>query len=106
MNNTTKILIFVLAFIEGGAVMCLELCSAKILSPYFGTSIYVWAAVLGITLTALMSGYYLGGYLSSRSKKITIILWLMLVAGFLVTITPIISSFISIVTYQGIQVFV
>ncbi len=45
MDETIKRLILLLAFIEGGGVMHLELCGAKILSPYFGTSIYVWAAV-------------------------------------------------------------
>lgn len=74
--------------------MCVELCSAKILSPFFGTSLYIWASVLGITLTALMSGYYLGGYISAKNKKPAIIFWLMLIGGFLVTITPIISGII------------
>lgn len=86
--------LFLLAFVEGGAVMCVELCSAKILAPYFGTSIYVWASVLGITLTALMSGYYLGGYISSNYKKIETVFWIMLLGGLLVTLTPIISSII------------
>lgn len=87
-------MLFILAFIEGGAVMCIELCSAKILTPYFGTSIYIWAAVLGTTLTALMSGYYLGGYISSKNQKKTTIFWLMLFGGILVTLTPLISQFI------------
>ena len=78
--------------------MCVELCSAKILSPYFGTSIYVWAAVLGITLTALMCGYYLGGYISAKNRKQPIIFWLMLIAGCFVTITPIISDIILPIT--------
>jgi spermidine synthase len=91
-------MLFFLAFIEGGAVMCVELCSAKILSPYFGTSIYVWAAVLGITLTALMVGYYLGGFLSSKNKKINLIFWLMLIAGCLLTLTPFISKTILPIT--------
>ena len=77
-RKTLKKFLFALAFIEGGAVMCIELCSAKILSPYFGTSIYVWASVLGVTLTALMSGYYLGGYVSSNYKKIEIVFWITL----------------------------
>jgi len=99
-RKTLKKFLFALAFIEGGAVMCIELCSAKILSPYFGTSIYVWASVLGVTLTALMSGYYLGGYVSSNYKKIEIIFWIMLVAGLLLTLTPIVSSFILPLTIQ------
>lgn len=98
MSKKIQILLFVLAFIEGGAVMCVELCSAKILTPFFGTSIYIWAAVLGITLTALMSGYYLGGYISSKNKKSSIIYWLMLLGGLLVTLAPIISNIILPIT--------
>ncbi|TXB66797.1 hypothetical protein FRY74_01030 [Vicingus serpentipes] len=95
-----KNFLYILAFIEGGAVMCIELCSAKILSPFFGTSIYVWASVLGITLTALMLGYYFGGYLSSKNKKTTTIFWLMLIGGFLVSVTPILSDFILPITIR------
>lgn len=91
MPNQLKYLLFFLAFIEGGAVMCVELCSAKMLAPYFGTSIYVWAAVLGITLTALMSGYYVGGYISAKTQKQTTVFWLMLIAGCLVAFAPLIS---------------
>ena len=94
MNKKLQILLFVLAFIEGGAVMCVELCSAKVLTPFFGTSIYVWAAVLGVTLTALMSGYYLGGYISSKNQKKSTIYWLMLIGGLLVTLTPLISNLV------------
>ena len=94
MRKELKYLFFILAFIEGGAVMCVELCSAKILSPYFGTSIYVWAAVLGITLTALMCGYYLGGYLSSKHQKKEIIFWTMLLAGCLTSLTPVLSNLV------------
>lgn len=87
-------LFFALAFVEGGAVMCVELCSAKLLSPYFGTSIYVWAAVLGITLSALMSGYYLGGYISFKKNPLKLLCWLMLIAGCLVISAPALSRVI------------
>lgn len=98
MDEKLQRLLFILAFIEGGAVMCIELCSAKILTPYFGTSIYVWAAVLGITLTALMCGYYLGGYISSKYQNKKTIYWLMLIGGFLTTITPLISDIVLPIT--------
>ena len=75
MTKKLQTLLFILAFVEGGAVMCVELCSAKILTPFFGTSTYVWAAVLGTTLTALMSGYYLGGYISAKNQKKNTIYW-------------------------------
>ena len=93
-GNYLKKFLFALAFVEGGAVMCVELSSAKILSPYFGTSIYVWASVLGITLSALMTGYYLGGYISSNYKKKEIVFWLMLIGGVLIMLTPLISGIV------------
>ena len=93
-GESLKKLLFALAFVEGGAVMCVELSSAKILSPYFGTSIYVWASVLGVTLSALMSGYYLGGYISSNYKKKEIVFWLMFIGGVLIVLTPLISGIV------------
>jgi len=95
-----KKLLFALAFVEGGAVMCVELSGAKILSPYFGTSIYVWASVLGVTLSALMSGYYLGGYLSSKYKKKEIVYWLMFIGGVLMVLTPLISRIVLPITIR------
>lgn len=59
--------LLLLSFIEGAAVMAAELCGAKLLAPVFGSSLYVWASVMGITLAALASGYFFGGYLSSKT---------------------------------------
>ncbi len=59
-----------LSFVEGATVMVAELCGAKLLAPIFGSSLYVWASVLGITLFALALGYFFGGYWSSSSTKL------------------------------------
>ncbi|MEN8185977.1 MAG: fused MFS/spermidine synthase [Bacteroidota bacterium] len=99
-NKFLEKFLFALAFVEGGAVMCVELSSANILSPFFGTSIFVWASVLGVTLTALMSGYYLGGYLSSKYKRKEIVFWLMFIGGVLIVLTPTISGFILPITIR------
>lgn len=58
-----------LSFIEGGTVMAAELCGARLLAPVFGSSLYVWASVMGITLLALAAGYFGGGYLSLQQSK-------------------------------------
>src|SRR5688572_19275703 len=58
--------LLVLSFIEGAAVMAAELCGAKLLAPVFGSSLYVWAAVMGITLAALAGGYFFGGWLTEN----------------------------------------
>ena len=52
---------FILAFIEGGSVMAIELLGAKMLAIYYGNSLYVWTSVLSITLAGLAAGYFAGG---------------------------------------------
>lgn len=66
--NIQIISLYTLSFIEGGALMTIEILSAKIIAPYFGNSIYVWAAVLATTLLGLALGYYIGGNLSSKNN--------------------------------------
>lgn len=63
-----RFLFFLLSFLEGASVMTAELLGAKMLAPYFGSSLYVWASVLGITLGGLAIGYFLGGIVSTKKK--------------------------------------
>src|SRR5688572_18726542 len=86
--KTNRNFLFLLSFIEGASVMACELFSAKMIAPFFGGSLYVWAAVLGVTLFALMSGYYLGGYISERSKKENLVYWILLLGGFFLMMMP------------------
>jgi len=60
---------YFVSFAEGAAVMAAEICSAKLLAPYFGSSLYVWSSVMAITLGGLASGYFLGGKLSQNNNK-------------------------------------
>lgn len=83
-----KLFILTISFIEGGAVMFTELVSAKLVAPYFGTSLYVWASVLGITLGSLALGYYSGGYFSNKIKSKVLLYWVLLIAGCFVAIMP------------------
>lgn len=97
-NQLTKYYILTLAIIEGFCVMASELLSAKFTAPYFGSSLYVWSAVLGITLSALMGGYYFGGYLSERTKneKSTVLLVLSLGASLLILMPFLASSIMKV----------
>lgn len=84
-------LLLALAFTEGAAVMIAELVGAKMLAPLYGSSLYVWGAVIGITLISLTSGYYLGGLLSYRRRRREIVYWFMLTAGLLIVLMPILA---------------
>ena len=53
--------------------MATELIGAKLLAPYFGTTIYVWASIFTVTLLGLATGYALGGYFSKKIKSVFIL---------------------------------
>jgi predicted membrane-bound spermidine synthase len=68
-----------LIFVEGATVMTVELCGAKLLAPLFGSSLFVWASILAITLCALAAGYFYGGVLSRKeniSKQLRFVLYM------------------------------
>ena len=55
-------------FISGGAILALELLASRIMTPYFGVSLYIWTGILSITLVALAIGYWGGGKLANARK--------------------------------------
>jgi predicted membrane-bound spermidine synthase len=61
--------LYLTAAITGGAIMIVEILGAKMLSPYLGTSHFVWTAQIAITLVALACGYYAGGWLVDRALR-------------------------------------
>ncbi len=74
--------VYLFAMLEGATVMAVELMSARMLAPYFGSSLYVWGAVIGITLLSLAMGYFAGGRLADRYPDVTSIHWALLISAF------------------------
>ena len=58
---------YLIIFLTGAATLALELLSSRVLTPYFGVSLYIWSSILSITLTFLAIGYYGGGRLARRT---------------------------------------
>jgi hypothetical protein len=52
---------YVVAFWSGFFVMGVELLGGRILAPNFGSSIYVWGALITVFMLALSLGYLAGG---------------------------------------------
>jgi predicted membrane-bound spermidine synthase len=81
-------LLFIIAFFEGAAVMAVELVGAKMVGPYYGNSLYVWASVLGLTLVGLASGYFVGGYASKKIENNKLLYSVLFFAAVLILIMP------------------
>jgi spermidine synthase len=89
-----KNIYFLLSFIEGGSVMGAELLGAKMLAPYFGSSLYVWASVLAITLAGLAAGYFAGGVMSYKSKNPFALFYVLLAAATFTVLMPFSSKIV------------
>lgn len=68
-NALMNKIIICAAFINGFAIMAIELLGGRVLSPYFGTSVYVWGSIITIFMLSLSLGYLWGGRLSSRNPN-------------------------------------
>ncbi len=83
--------------------MSVELISARLMAPFFGGSLYVITAVLGVTMLSLLIGYYLGGQICKRDLYNKYVTPFLLIAGIYVSVIPLISKFIlSPLTGMGI----
>jgi predicted membrane-bound spermidine synthase len=57
-------------FVSGAVVMILEIVGSRLLSPYFGNSLYVWTALIGVIMGSLSIGYYYGGRFADRDLSL------------------------------------
>ena len=90
--------LLIVSFVEGACVMVAELAGGKMLAPFYGTSLYVWASTLAITLGGLTIGYYLGGVYSMQpvAKKERTLFLTIAIAAVLVMLMPVLANFILI----------
>lgn len=68
-------------FVTGAAVMVIELLGARVLAPYYGTSLFVWSSLITVTLVALAVGYWLGGHVADRAPRAQILYTIIALAG-------------------------
>lgn len=79
-----KYCVFALAAWSGFFIMVLELLGGRMISPYFGSSVYVWGSVIFLFMLALSLGYLSGGALSRHSPSITKLAGIIATAAVLV----------------------
>ena len=53
-------------FVSGAVLLGVEIAASRVLAPFFGNSLYVWGSLIGVVLTGLAIGYWLGGALADR----------------------------------------
>lgn len=74
--------LYTVVFLSGAALMGLEIAGSRIMAPVYGTSIFVWGALITTFLASLSTGYALGGKLADRRPSAAVLGSLLVAAGF------------------------
>ncbi len=77
--------------VGGAVVLALEILGTRILGPFYGVSIYLWSALLTVTLAGLSIGYILGGVIADRQRTQSGPSWILLLAGLWVLLIPVMT---------------
>ncbi|NTV44738.1 MAG: fused MFS/spermidine synthase [Candidatus Yonathbacteria bacterium] len=81
-------------FFTGACSLIVEVVAVRVLSPYYGNTMYTVSGVISVILGALSIGYYLGGILADR--KVSVKQFFTLTA---------LSGLVLVVAHSGAKIF-
>lgn len=81
-------------FVCGAVVMVFEIIGSRLLSPFIGTSTYVWTSLIGVILASLSLGYWYGGRLADRRPDVRLLATMIFIGGGLISVTLLIKDIV------------
>lgn len=98
-----RLLLYLVVFTGGMATMATEMSGSRLLAPFFGNSLFIWANLIGLILIYLTAGYYLGGRLADRRPEPRLLYKLTLAAAVMIAVLPFIARPIMGLAVRGIE---
>jgi spermidine synthase len=92
-----------LVLAAGAGSTSTEICASRLLAPYFGASTVVWANVIGLVLTALSVGYWLGGRIADRWPRPRVLGGLVVAGAALIALVPFAAQPLLDLTVRGLN---
>ncbi len=75
------IYLYSVVFVSGAAVLAIEILGTRILGPFYGVSLYLWSALITVTLIALSLGYLVGGRWADKKATVSRLCLIISLAG-------------------------
>ncbi|RIK46440.1 MAG: spermine synthase [Chloroflexi bacterium] len=90
-RDPAGLLLSIIVFVGGICSIGIEVSASRLIGPYFGSSTFIWANLIGLTLLYLTLGYFIGGRLADRYPSATLLYLLVVTAGASVAFIPTVS---------------
>jgi MFS family permease len=94
-NPGHLVLLVTAVTLNAAGAMIVEIVAGRMLAPYFGMSLYTWTTVIGVVLSGLALGHWVGGLLAEKwPGKSVLVIGLAFWAGAITTllVLPIITA--------------
>ena len=88
MSNWKQSVLLLIGFSLGAALMGIEMAAIRIMTPYFGSAIEIWACMIATVMLSMMAGYFLGGTVADRAPHSQVLGGFIFVAGIFVLAVP------------------
>ncbi len=93
--------LLLLVFVGGMTSLGVELTASRLLDPFFGNSLIIWAVLIGMVLLYLTLGYYLGGKWADRRPYHSVLYQITAWSAFMVGIVPFVARPVLLWSLQG-----
>ena len=94
-----------MVFAGGFCSMGIEMAASRLLRPFFGDSILVWANIIGLIMIYLTVGYYVGGRWADRDPRAVTLYRAMAWAGFATGILPYVARPLLLLAIPALERF-
>ncbi len=80
--------VYLAVIVSGASVLAIELLGTRVIAPFYGASLYLWSALISVTLAALSLGYAIGGRWADRNASLKRFCVIIGIAGVWVAAVP------------------